>query len=228
MKHNFYLPTNDTGKVIWFENFYTKLLVYAAILGITPAQLADLEKDKKMFAAVVVALQTIKDYLKSLATFKREIANGTAAGAKDMPVPTMDTPPTAVTEGIFNRVTSLIKVIKVNANYTETIGNDLGIIGTEINHDFDNAKPAPKLSLRNSSVYVKWKKEQTDAVDIDADYGDGSGFAHIARVTTNHFVDPHLPATGESKIYRYKLRFVVDDEQVGLWSDDEEITVTGI
>ncbi len=228
MKHNYYLPHNDAGKILWFENFFGKLAGYATLLGITAAQMAALENDKKMFTTVVSTLQQIKDFLKSLATFKIEISNGKATGDKNMPLPAAIVPPVAVVEGIFNRVGELVAAIKLNPAYTDTIGNDLGIIGTEINPDFATAKPLPKLSIRNSLAYVKWKKEHTDAADVYADYDDGGGFKFIARITVNHFADPHLPAAGITKIFKYKLRYVVDDHQVGFWSDDEEITVTGI
>ena len=48
MKHEYYLPKDDSGKALWLHNFWLKLVTYAAALGITPAQLASVQADSVM------------------------------------------------------------------------------------------------------------------------------------------------------------------------------------
>ena len=228
MKHQFYLPSSDKDRAVWLQNFSTKLAVYAVLLSIAPGTLTSVHNDSEFYSQLVLFIKQIKDYLKNLISFKKVLSTGVSAGVIDVAAAPVIGMHTAVEAGIFNRIGDLVVIIKRNPNYTEAIGNDLGIIGTEINIDFSTAKPDVTLTLKNAHVYSKWGKEHADSVDIKADYDDGAGFVTVGRISPNHFLDPHLPPAGQTKIYKYTFRFVVEDEEVGLWSDPLEITVTGI
>ncbi len=228
MEHKYYLPRTDTGKVIWLVTFANALGIYATALGLTPGQVAAVLADAGYFAEVIPLLAAFKDYLKTIATYKDQLCNGSPTPIGGFPTAPATPISTAVTAGIFARTTELVRHIKSNPAYNQTMGEALGIIGEEINPDFDTIQPQPKVAHKNGHAYVKWTHQGTEAADVYADNDDGGGFKLVARITTTHYLDPHLPAAGSSKIYKYKLRYVVNDEQVGEESAPVSITVTGV
>ena len=79
MKRKSYLPTSDAGKVIWLNNFKEKLLLYAAALGITPVQLAQLATDVDTFSNILLFQNNLKDTMEAYTGFKNLLRNGTAS-----------------------------------------------------------------------------------------------------------------------------------------------------
>ena len=226
MKHQPYLPASDMGKANWLAAFALALADYATTLGLSAGQLAAVQADALFFKAVVNHLLPYHDYLEKLTAYKNELRDGSVAPIGDFPKPPDVPTATAVPAGVINRNTELVKAIKANPAYNETMGKALGIIGAEIVVDFGTIKPSPKAELKNGHAYIKWHHEETDGVDIKADYGDGAGFVFVGRITKAHFLDAHLPPAGQSKVFRYILQYVVNDELVGLPCDPVSITVT--
>jgi hypothetical protein len=227
MEHEYYLPKDDPGKVLWLQNFGLKLPTYATTLGISSGILTSVSNDATYYGLVIGLLGPFKEYGKAIIAYKDALRDGSPTAIGDFPSPPAIPAFTAVPAGVFIRLRDLVKTIKAHPNYTSTIGTDLGIIGTEINPDFATIKPHPKVSLKNSHAYLQWAHEHTDAADIKADYGDGAGFVTVGRILKAHSLDPHLPAAGTGKVYKYIIRYVVSDEEVGFWSDEISITVTG-
>jgi hypothetical protein len=74
---------------------------------------------------------------------------------------------------------------------------------------------------------VGWKKQAFDAVEIHVDRG--QGFAFLAIDTIPDYLDTaQLPAPGASALWKYRAIYRLADEQVGQWSDESKITVTGV
>ena len=228
MKHQYYLPDDDAGKVLWINAFAEKVDVYAATLGIAAGTVTAVQNDAEYFSNVVTTLSGFRDYFQAITAYKNALRDGSPTPIGGFPVPPVAPTATAVTAGIFKRMADLVQTIKSNPAYNQTIGEAMGIIGAEINPDFDTIQPQPKVSLKNGKAYVKWKREHTDAVDVYADHGDAAGFTLVARILKTSYLDPQLPAAGQTKIYKYKLRYVVNDAQVGVESDPVSITVTGV
>ncbi len=227
MKHEYYLPKDDSGKALWLHNFWLKLVTYAAALGITPAQLASVQADSDYFSEVVLALTTFVEYFKTLTTYKNTLRDGSEVPIGGFPTPPALPTNPAVAAGVFDRTTELVRNLKSNPALTQAMAEDLGIIGAEIDPDFDTIKPEPKVVLKNSHAYVKWPRKHTDAADVYADHGDGAGFTLQGRIMKAHYLDPTMPPAGQSKVYWYKIRYVVNDEVVGEESDPVSETVTG-
>ena len=229
MQHQNYLPDSDSGKVLWFQNFRIALAANATTLGITTAQVDSVNADFLFFAYLVAQIVTVKEYVKTFASYKDAIRDGSTAPGGDIPAPPNFTgAPTPVEPGVFGRVAVLVKSIKNNANYNETIGNALGIIGTAINTDTATIKPVLKATIKNSHAYISWTHQHTKAAELKVDLGDSAGYVLVGRINTVHYLDPHLPPMGQSKVYKYILQYVVDEQLVGFPSDPISITVTGV
>ncbi len=228
MEHSRYLPKDDSGRNIWLKNFSSKLPAYATKLNLTPAQVDDIQKASAYFDYVLQLTLETENYKTAIVKYKNLLRDGSENPIGTVPQLMAGTAPDAVPAGIFKRVGSLVALIKLHKNFTESIGKDLGIIGGDVAVDLSTAKPEPKASLKNGHAYLQWITGHAHAADIKADYGNGQGFVTIARITHNHYLDPHLPPTGSAVVYKYMLRYVFKDEEAGEWSGEVSITVTGV
>jgi hypothetical protein len=227
MKHKAYIPTIESDKRIWLDNFSNKLAVHATELNIDKATLDSTKADADYYGVLVDFGNDVNDYIHGLTLIKKNIVSGIETKVAEIPdLPKIPTN-VAVLPGVFNRVRKLVGVIKKNPNLTNTMIQDLGIEGDEINTAFDDIKVDAKLSLKNGHAFLKWTHKGTDAVDIEADYGDGKGFTDVGRYIKISFMDPHLPTAGQSAAFVYRLRYVLNDEQVGVWCEPLSISVRG-
>ncbi|MBM6498212.1 hypothetical protein [Flavobacterium macrobrachii] len=127
--------------------------------------------------------------------------------------------------GIQSRFLIQAKRIKAHKNYTEAIGQNLGIEGTFSNRmPLENVQPILKAVMNGGRVNLQWKKSTYDAIIIEKDTG--SGFVFLDKDLRPNFVDTTpLPSGSESAVWRYRAMYMFKDEKVGSWSDVVTITV---
>ena len=228
MKKEPYLPQSDPGKVLWLRNFAEKLPGFAAELDITPAQLAQVDTDSEAFGDTIVYLNNQKNGLESLTAFKNQLRNGKLPLGS---IPSFGTPPTlpaGTLNDIFGRTRLLVRTIKGHANYTESIGDALGIIGEESEDDVNTWKPILKVRIEAGSPNILWTKGNSSGIKIWVDRGDGQGFRFLGIDTIPDFLDKHtLPAQGQSALWKYQAIYILKDEEVGEMSDVLEVSVKG-
>lgn len=224
MPKNYYLPTSDLSKVIWLNNFASKFATAAPSLGFVAADVTSVYNDAAMFAYLVnltEAYQTAKEQRVHFKNLMKEGPMGKPMGA--LPVtPVVADMPTIVAPGIFPRISQLVQRIKSNSAYSEALGRDLGIIGSQAAMDMRQVKPVLRVSLKGSAVEVQWQRGDADAMYLEVDRGTGvweflsmrTGIRLVDEVTPNKFAR-----------WRYRGIFLVNDEQTGQWSDEVSIVV---
>ena len=131
-----------------------------------------------------------------------------------------ETPP-IVPPGIFPRIAKMVQRIKASPNYTEAIGHDLGIIGSEHIIDPASMKPVLKLVFEGAAVQVQWIKGHAGAVRIEKD--SGAGFQFLAIDSVPDYTDT-TPITAAAT-WKYRAMYIINDELVGQWSDVVSINV---
>lgn len=221
MGNSKYIPTSDADKGIWLNSFTLKMAVYSTTLGITPAELAALQKDNTMFQYIISSMDVFRQYLINLATYKnmlKHAVNQQHIGAYPV-LPTLPAVPPTVTEGLFDRVAKMVSRIKASANYTDAIGADLGIIAPAVTIDITNLQPFLKITLDVGKPHIKWVKGVSDSLDLFVNRNDGAGFTLIGRLTRNEYLDTvSLPSSKVYDEWQYKGIYVIADTQVGLFS----------
>jgi hypothetical protein len=121
----------------------------------------------------------------------------------------------------------LVRQIKASPAYTDVIGNELGIIGTEDTTDFSELKPSLKIQSIGGEVVVSFKKNKTDGVRIYNRRGSEAAFTFLASDTESPYVDnrsklnPLQPAKRE-----YFAYYIIKDDQIGQQSDIAEFTLS--
>jgi len=219
-----YLPLEDGKLEKWLrETFNVKLPAHAATLGITVGQLASVNDDALNFSYWLGQSDLFKDEKEERTDYKNLLRDGplgSPAGTPPTP-PVIPAAPAGVLPGIVPRIRGLVQYIKNHTNYSDTIGQDLDIIGAEDATDRAALKPILKLVKLGAGVNVIWKKTIADALRIEKD--SGSGWALLAIDTEPDYLDT-TPATAPA-IRKYRAIYIINDEMVGLWSDVAEIAV---
>ena len=227
MIHESYLPKTNLGQMKWMDKFSTGLTIHGPALGVTPAIVTSTRADADFLAGVLSYLNGSEGYVNKLVTFKDELLTGDSTVKADIPAFSEMPTHVAVLPGILNRATKLVTVLKTK-NLTPAMIQDMGLEGNEKTFDFDNIVVNAKVVIKSYHAYLFWNHQGTDAVDIKCDYGDTLGMIPVGRITSVNYMEPRLPASGVHSIYKYLLRYVVKDEQVGNWTEIISIAMKGM
>lgn len=224
MKKSFYLPSTDVEKKAWLINFSTKLPNYTTLFGLVAADVTAVANYSSMFSYLMDNIDKINTAKESFVQYKNLIRNGvigSAVGAFPT-LPTLPAAPTAVPAGIFPLIAKLVQTIKNNQKYTDAIGQDLGIIGSDQPIDPTTMKPILNLVSSAAGIDVQWTKGAANALRIEVDRT-GAGFQFLAIDSIPNYMDtvaPTAPAT-----WKYRAVYLIHDEIVGQWSDVVSINV---
>ncbi|HEY5894490.1 MAG TPA: hypothetical protein VIT91_14805 [Chthoniobacterales bacterium] len=232
-----YMPGDDGGKAELFIRFRDNITPNLATLGLLEGgnpvpEIVQQAADATYFRAAVDFLGTIQQSAQGWTAWKNFVRDG-GPGAPPNPVvpPLPGSFPAAVLPGIVSRFRALVKSIKAHRNYTESIGQTLGIEGDDGSDlDFASLKPVLNVRLNGGQVEIPWNwngfSGKLDAIEIHVDRGDGKGFSLLTIDTTAGYTDTAaLPATPAR--WTYKAIYRGDDSRAGQWSDEATINVGG-
>lgn len=228
MNYSRFIPLGDSDKVVWLNNFTTKMSGYATTLGVSSAELTALQKDTAAFQYIVNTIECYRQYVLHLAGYKNLMKHATGTqhiGAFPI-MPSLPTTPAMVSEGIFDRVGKMVSRIKASLNYTDAIGSDLGVIAPSTTVDIASLQPDINIKIDVGKPHLKWVKGVADAIDLYADRNDGLGYVYVGRLSRNEYLD--VTPMGAGKVYDewfYKGIFVIADTQVGLYSVIKSIDI---
>ena len=229
MSNQGYFPTNEAERVIWLTHFCNKLPIHASDLGINALELASTLADVGFYVWVIgtwyPAVQ--KNSLEATA-YKANIANGT--GNNVMPLPTavvFANAPTVCVPGILSRLSTLVQRIKISSAYNDSIGQDMGIIGsldTSV-HLVPDFTATTERGSDFERVKINFTKYQHDGVSIESRRNNGSWeFLNIAMVKPFYDERPLLDNTAP-EIREYRLRWWDKGVANGELSPVQRVTV---
>ena len=226
MANDYYLPHSDNERRPWLSNFALKLPNYASKYGISSADVDNTKDGALYFGYWLDYKDTFKTYTQALTSWKNTLMNGIMGTPPVMPTLPV-APAKVVAPGIFPRVQSIVARIKANTAYSPDDGNDMGIEGAEIFLEPESMKPVLELRLIGGGfAEVVWKKQGMHALEIWR-MEEGGEWHFLAVDTIPNYTDKTPMPAGTSKIVRYKAIYKFHDENVGAWSEEYQITVTG-
>lgn len=231
---NPYLPADDFGKLGFMHNYASKLPTYAALFGISASALQQVIDDATNFDLGLKAVSAFQSFSKTVVSFKNFLRDGTTNATEIVNPPEEPAMPafTATVMGnIFGRWAKQIQTIKAHPNFTETIGKDLGIIGTDRPPvDPTTIKPVLGHTILAGKPNISWKKQGHQGVHIYIDRSDGKGYGAMPFTDTKpDFLDEYpLPASGQTAIWKYKAIYIEDDVEIGNMSNELVVNVAGI
>ena len=203
-----FIPAGDDPRKTWATAFKAAVATHGPTVGLTPAQVTAAQ------AKCDAIIGRIDDK-----TAKKNAWQSSVAAA--------DTGNTADVADLR----STIAAIKTNSGYTPAIGADLGVVGSAGSFD-PNTYQAELTSVDQTGpnqVTVKFGKAKgnIDGVHVYARMQGGSEWKFLARDTQSPYVDTTpLGTAGKPEVREYRIRAVINDEEIGDYSDTAQVTVS--
>lgn len=228
------IPQSETDLVPWLVNFSAKLPNYSTTLGFTAAELAQTQKEVAYLVYVLNVLSpTLKQTVAAVLEYKSLMKEGDAAAVLPITLPGTTLPPAAPSPppapGVLPRLRKLAQNIKSRPNYTEPMGQDLGIIsgggaaGPEV----------PTLTEVNATagvVTLGWNKGGWTGVRVQSRAvtgGTAGNWSDLGVDLYSPFVDTRpLAALNQPEAREYRAAYLDGDTALSAWSQTLAVTVT--
>ena len=120
------------------------------------------------------------------------------------------------------RLTSCDRCIKAHPAYTVALGNLLGIEGPDDGIDLSSRQPDISGTDRTGGqVQIDFNKLTSDGVNLYSKRDGDADFVFLARDTATPYIDTRsLLTAGKPEIREYKAMFVLNDEEIGIFSNE--------
>ena len=228
-----YLPRQEAQKVTWLNNFAAKLPDYSPAFGISDEEVEVVTAMAPFYSYIINLIEQSKTFTQELTQFKNRLsiaAPGTTLGP--LPALTPAVAPALTQAGIFTYVGGLVKRIKGMINvYTEAIGEDLGIIGDETSFDENTFKTTLKgISLPGTNE-ISFTKKGVNGINVyshPVGSTDPNVWEKLAFDSSSPYNDTRaLAVAGVPENRKYRARGVINDVEIGQWSDILSVTFNG-
>lgn len=236
MKRDKFYPRRESGRPEWHINFAAKFQVHGPVLGFTAAQINQAVADNLVLAYALGDWKTNLYEAGPAGTAAIALLeSGTGGGNFAFPTWTAPAPPTlpagitGVPPGALERTFQLVQEVKAKPAYSEPMGLDLGIVGSEISPPPGAAMPRIKveaiLGADHQVGRVKFYKDGHQGLWIESRRGTG-GWEFLAIDTESPYLDERpLLVAGQPEMREYRARFWDRGEPNGDWCDVASITI---
>ena len=232
MKRQDYYPSRIGDQVNWLDNYYGKLPLYGTTLSVIAADVTASVNDAKYAKYVLGSwLSAVRSFSPSTTDAVDDVLTGTGTGVMVLPgftAPALPTGVVAQLPGTLTRIFALIAKMKLSAGYTEAIGTDLGVVGSE---DNPATHPFPKVNVEviqgpsGKIVRSKFVKYGHEGVYMEGRRGSG-GWEFLAIDTLTPYDDDRpLLVAGTPEVREYRFRFWDKGTPNGEWTPVEAVTV---
>ena len=224
-----YFPTSEASRIIWLTNFSTKLQAHATVLALNPPELALTLTDITYYVWLIQTWYPgIQQSAFEATAYKNLIANGSNSPLCALPIHAAITPPTPIpVPGVLTRLANLVARIKIGTGYTESIGLDLGVIGTEdvSEHLTPDYTVSTERGEHIEQANISFTKYRHDGVYIEGRRNQGDWeFLGVAMVKPWLDTRPLL-ALLSPEIREYRLRWWDKGAANGELSAVQRVTV---
>jgi len=196
-----YFPKSDGDILVWANKYKVQIPIYGPMLGMSPEDIAQEIKICDKLIDAVNAVATQRDLLKGAVQNRKAIYNG---------------------DGLQLR--NNISHHKTAPSYTETIGKQLGVVGSNSEFDPDTYKPVITLVITGQGVQMKFKKKGVDGINIYQRKKGTTEWIFLSRATKSPY---HFSPSSDSDIqpthWEFRSFGVVNDIEIGQPSDIVEL-----
>lgn len=224
-----WFPTNWADRVAWYNTFATAFATLYSALGFANADLQQVQDDNAMMQFLGDNLETIENYADAARAFRRVVTEGDVNGTTpDFPTIGNIQPGTPVPQGIYERLDTLVKRIRLSPGYTDEEGEALGIIPKKAQSiSPDNAQPTLSATTDPGNViFVKFKKGRFSGVSLQTSVDKGN-WQDQGRFTRSP-IEITIPQNQDElpRMVALRARYLVGDNAVGEWSDTVTVQTT--
>ena len=233
MKRQNYWPKSKAQQPLWLRNFANKLEEYGPALAVPAGTVTSAALDARRTAHVLGEYNTaVREYGPAVTSFQTLQCYGTPGAVLALPAfvaPAVPANAGAVAAGSLTRIFALVGVIKGMPAYTEDIGLQMGIVGSEDTVVVEI--PEFSLKLENGPgfqcVRAVFKKFGEEAVYIESRRGEGGVWVFLAVDSESPYLDNRpLLVAGQPEVREYRMRFYANDQPTGDWTPVQKVTVS--
>ena len=229
MPVNFWWPTSMPAQLVVVQNFGAKIASYATVLAMSPAQVASAQALCTQFASAFNATEQCRQTMVAMTAWRDKVFNGQPSGQTAPPPPAFPVQESVdYSLGIVNQLFALRDLIVASPGYTQTIGEDLGLVGTQKTNK-PESNVFPNLKTTTSAGYqvnITGSMQGMDALRVE--YAPkGGAFAPVAFLTNTpggFQVTPAKP--GEPETGQIRAVFIRKNEAYGNYSANYPVTVS--
>ena len=232
-----YFPSRMAEQPEWLGNFATKLPNYETPLGLPPAYVdACVASANFLIYVLGTWLTQVRDFGPAATTATDLLISGSGPDPVVLPVftaPALPTGVAAVPPGALNRIFDMVQLVKSSPGYTDTIGQDLGIIAsgnaTPTTMVADHMVPEVKFDTvrgaASEAVKIRFKKQGHGGVYIECKRGT-SDWRFLAIDSESPYLDDRpLLTAATPEVRQYRLRYWDKGTPNGDWTEVATITV---
>lgn len=233
MKRQPYFPRAKSELPEWYSNYATQLPIANATLALPPASV-DASVADALFLEYTTGIWLIatREFGPAATASVKELSYGTGGVAHVLPgfsPPALPTGVVAVIPGAQDRISHFVQSIKAAPAYTESIGLQLGVVGSEDATE----NPLPTFTAKverigdNECVRIAFRKYGRDGVVIHSKRGgDGNPWEMLAIDLSSPYLDQRpLMVTGQPETREYRLQYYEDASPVGDFTDVASVVV---
>jgi hypothetical protein len=198
---NSYFPKGDASLVVWCTNYKEKILANASVLNLTPEQVATEIGYCDSLIESITNTNNQRNVLKGIIETKKQAIQMQGGALR--------------TE---------IGRHKMLPTYSETIGQELGIVSTFIPFDPTTYKPKISSDIFGGFIRIKFRKLGADGINIYQRKKSSSTWQFLARATKSPFqFTLTLEVPNQPEHWEYRAFGVIDDNEIGSASDIIEV-----
>jgi hypothetical protein len=217
-----YFPQAEADRIVWLNHYAAKLSSHSAQVSIGDAEVADTLADIKYYVWILHTWYPAIQQLALQAT-QVKINIGTGDGSDPYPPPPAtlfsDMPPPRP-PGVLNRLFNQVQRIKLAAGYDDSIGADLGVVGSSDNstHPVPLPTATAEQGPKGQRVRIDYNKYGHDGVAVESRVNGGAW--QVLGVFTQRpaYDESPLAAAGVPETRDYRLRWVDKDVSNGEYS----------
>lgn len=218
MANGDWYPTSDAALIPWHQSFAQQAATHVGqVAALTAAAITQININRDNVLLTVTAVQVAKNYLSEITAYKRAILRGSFT----LPLPVAPTLPSTVSlaagslQGIEAWTRRIVGQIKADSNYTDQLGQDLGIVAAPLVLS-DPAVTA--IALTQSQVRLNVSKGGYMTVAVDSRRG-GGAWELLVVLTSTPYVDLRPPlVAGQPELREYRVQGYMDNARQGALS----------
>ncbi|GGH68210.1 hypothetical protein HNQ91_001500 [Filimonas zeae] len=199
-KYNYFIPRGDNDRAQWFNTLGQKGSIIGPNYGLTAAEVTELQD----------SCTTISDALSRADMKKKEQKE--AVSYKDV-----------IQKMLLPKILKLAAKIKLHPDYTENVGNELGIVGSSIitsNTERLMIRPSIKAVATPTHVEITFSKQNQTGVTIYTRLKGQNTWEKLINATQSPYRDERpLTQAGVPEIREYVSMYWDNGVELGQYSD---------
>ena len=206
-------------QVFWFNNFGEKILAYETPLSLSSDQILKITGGVSKFNLLVNYLKAIDTFKQAVTNFRNIFTKGTTEVMTSIPTLVAPSDPDGWVAGYFAFIFNIVANIKTNANYTDAIGKDLGIIGAAPTFDPSTFQPSVSAAYNaaSHSNLIKFEISESEGSNIYSRKAGDTVWTFVAYDTHSPYHDTRpLAVPGVPEKREYQAVAVLHSVQIGV------------